>query len=221
MTDIDFEGIWTDEFLAEVEKRKEKSDIPPTEWRAGGRASKAWPNKEDSSWWLTNGPAMLEKWHTWWTEAQAEGFSVWRTATGLPAIELAVNADIGGVMLKGYIDAILQDPSGDLVLVDWKTSAMEPVAPIQLGTYRVAVQKTLGVDINLGVYYMAKKGDLGHVYDLSIYDEATVGPWLQRAKLMEQQRLFIPKPSSLCSACGVRPYCKVMGGEKADTVPNF
>lgn len=223
MTDIDFESIWTDAFLEEVEQRKEKSDYDPSEWRAGGRVSKAWPNKEDSTWWLSNGPHMLQQWADWWERSKGEGWTVWTTPTGVPAVELPVMAIIGSVPLRGYIDAILVDPDGDLCLMDWKTSAREPEAPVQLGAYRVAVQKTLNVEVNLGTYYLARKGDMGHVYDLSIYTEKLVGPWLQRAKAMQDQGLFIPKPSSLCSACGVRPFCAVMSDDPASLaqVPTF
>ena len=99
-----------------------------SEWRAGGRVSKAWPNKEDSTWWLSNGPGMLQQWADWWERSKADGWTVWTTPTGVPAIELPVMAVIGSVPLRGYIDAILVDPDGDLCLMDWKTSAMNAVS---------------------------------------------------------------------------------------------
>ena len=218
----DFEELFTEEFLAEIERRKEKTDIEPTEWRAGGRASKAWPNKEDSSWWLTSGPKMVADWYAWWQQAKAEGWALWYTPTGVPAVELAVNAVLGGKMFKGYIDAIMVDPDGDVVVIDWKTGR-EPVAPVQLGMYACAIEKTIGVRPSHGSHYMARKGDLGHVYDLSVYTEQVVGQWLSRAALIEAQGLYIPHPSSLCSACGVRDYCSVMSEnpEKVASVPNF
>lgn len=220
MTDIDFESVWTDAFLEEIEDRKQRSDYDPGEWRAGGRVSKAWPNKEDSTWWLSNGPGMLQQWADWWEKSKQEGWTVWTTPTGVPAIELPVMAVIGSVPLRGFIDAILVDPDGDLVLVDWKTGR-EPEAPMQLGIYSVAIQKTLGVDVGLGTYYMARRGDLSHVYDLSLYTEKLVGPWLLRSKAMQDQGLYIPKPSSLCSACSVREFCAVMGGERASEAADF
>ena len=71
-----------------------------------------------------------------------------------------------------------------------------------------------------------KVGDVGyvvnnHLYDLSIYTEKVVGPWATAAALMEKQGLYIPHPSNLCNACGVRAFCKVMGGERAGEAPDF
>lgn len=221
---VDTEKLFTDAFLAEVEDRKERTTYTPEEWTAGGRASKAWPNKEDASWWLTNGPVILDKWHQWWENLKAEGWSVWITPGGVPAIELEVKARIGSTLWRCFIDTVLVDPDGDLVIVDWKSGSMEPVAPIQLGTNALAMEKTLGVRPKYGAYFMAKRtADITHVYDLSIYDEATVGPWATAAALMEKQALYIPHPSNLCNACGVRDYCAVMSTnrEKLEEVPNF
>lgn len=219
---IDTEKLFTDAFLAEVEDRKERTTYTPEEWTAGGRASKAWPNKEDASWWLTQGPGMVTAWDKWWSDRKAEGWQVWIAPGGVPAIELEVKARIGGVMFRSFIDAIFIDGDGDLICVDWKAGAQEPVAPIQLGCYRVAVKKTLGVDIRYGGFFMAKKlGDIQNVYDLSIYTEEMIGPWLDRAAAMEKQGLYIPHPSNLCNACGVRDFCKVMGGERAEEAADF
>lgn len=218
----DYEGLFTDAFLAEVEDRKAGTTYPPEEWTAGGRASKAWPQKEDASFWLTTGPKILEKWALWWEDRKAEGWTIWEAPGGVPAIELEVKARIGSVLFRGYIDAIFIDPDGDLLACDWKAGSMEPVAPIQLGLYRVALQKTLGVDVRYGGFFMAKKAsDIPHIYDLSIYSEEMVTPWLERSARMEAEGLYIPHPSNLCGACAVRDFCKVMGGERAHEVPAF
>lgn len=223
VTDLDFDSLWTEGFIEEIEKRADATDTPPEDWRVGGRASKAWPNKEDHTWWMTNGPDMLRKWQAWWDQAKADGFTLWTTPSGVPAVELPVSVVLGGTMLKGYIDAVLVDPDGDLVCVDWKTGR-EPTYPGQLGFYKVAIEKTFkGVEVSYGAYYLARKGDLSHVYDLAIYDEHMVGDWLKKATAIQKQGLFIPNPSSLCGACGVRPYCRVMSNdpEKSASVPSF
>lgn len=218
----DYQGLFTDAFLAEVEDRKGNTTYPPEEWTAGGRASKAWPQKEDASFWLTTGPKILEKWADWWEDRKQEGWTIWTAPGGIPAIELEVKARIGSTLWRCFIDTVLVDPDGDLVIVDWKTGAMEPVAPIQLGTNALAMEKTLGVRPKYGSYFMAKRQyDLSHLYDLSVYTEDMVAPWATRAAEIEKQGLFIPHPSSLCNACGVRSFCKVMGGERAHEVPDF
>ena len=219
---LDIETMFTDAFLEEVEKRKQRDNpTDPTEWRAGGRKSAKWPNKEDASWWLTEGPKLLQAWCDWWRQAKADGFTVWQTPTGLPAVELGLNPIIAGVPFKCYIDAVLVDPDGDLLAVDWKTGR-EPVAPIQLGAYKVALEKTFpGIEVRYGAYYLARKGDLSAPYKLSIYTESLLGDWLGKAKDIETRGDFIPHPSTLCSACGVRSHCLVMGGERAHELPQF
>ena len=221
---IDYETLFTDAFVAEVKDRETQTTYPPEEWTAGGRASKAWPQKEDASWWLTNGPVILEKWAAWWEERKQEGWSVWTAPGNVPAIELEVKARIGATLWRCFIDVVLVDPDGDLVIVDWKSGAMEPVAPIQLGTNALAMEKTLGVRPQYGGFYMAKKKfDIDNLYDLSIYTEDMVAPWATRAAAMEKQGLFIPHPSNLCNACGVRDFCSVMSTDpdRLATVPSF
>lgn len=222
MTDIDTQGMFTDAFLEQIEERKAKTTYTPDEWTAGGRASKAWPNKEDSSWWLSQGPGMVDAWLDWWQALKDDGWYIWTAPGGAPGIELEVKARIGSVMWRCFIDAVLVDPDGDLVIVDWKTGSMEPVAPIQLGTNALAMEKTLGVRPKYGGFFMGKKRfDIDHLYDLSIYTEKVVAPWADRAARMEAEHLFIPHPSNLCNACGAKDFCLVMGGERADEVPDF
>jgi RecB family exonuclease len=218
----DYQQLFTDAFLEEVEERKAKTSFDPEEWTAGGRASKAWPNKEDPTWWLTNGPAILEKWAAWWEARKAEGWSIWTAPGNVPAVELEVKAHIGSTMWRCYIDTVLVDPDGDLVIVDWKFGSMEPPAPVQLGTNALAMEKTLGVRPKYGAFFMGKKHfDITHLYDLDIYTEEVVAPWADRAARMEREGMFIPHPSNLCGSCGVRSHCLVMGGELAHTIPQF
>jgi ATP-dependent helicase/DNAse subunit B len=68
------------------------------------------------------------------------------------AIEEKFTLEIEGVRLTGYIDAILYDPLGNLVLVDWKTRGKlldnsQVVLDGQLYLYVYAARKLLGLDI--------------------------------------------------------------------------
>ena len=164
---------------------------------------------------------MVDAWCSWWKQAKAEGFKVWQTPTGLPAIELGLNPIIGGQPFRCYIDAVFEDPDGDLICIDWKTGR-EPVAPMQLGFYKVALEKTFpGISVDYGAYYLARKGDLSAPYKLSVYTESLLGDWLRKASDIEKRGDFIPHPSTLCSACAVRSFCAVMGGKFADQIPNY
>ena len=51
----------TDAFVKAWDRNYKESDNG-MEWRAGGRATKAYPNKEDAQWWLDAGPKMIDYW---------------------------------------------------------------------------------------------------------------------------------------------------------------
>jgi len=218
----DSKTLFLNSFLESVKDAEQRTGFPAEEFRAGGRATKQFPNKEDANWWAEHGPGMVEDWEHWWDLRKSEGWTIWVTPNGDPAVELGLSVEIGGTFVRMYLDAIFVDQDGDLIVTDWKSGSMEPAAPIQLGLYRVALKKTFDVDVRYGGFWMAKKlRDFPRLYDLSIYTEDVVGRWLNRAAVMEKERIFIPHPSGLCNACGVREYCLVMGGAEAHTVPAF
>ena len=142
------------------------------EWRAGGRATKAYPNKEDASWWLEAGPKMVD----FWTQFRNDsGFTMWQTPDGQPAIETELNQEVGGVPIKAFLDRLMVAPTGELVIVDIKTSSKEPVSLTQLGIYAILVEKTFGVRPSLGSYFMARTGELTQPQSLDRYTEAQIG----------------------------------------------
>ncbi len=122
-------------------------------FRAGGRATKQYPNKEDASWWLDNGPKMVDFWIQF---RQDSGYQPYQLSGGEFAIETELNVEIGGVLMKGFLDRLMVSPAGELIVVDIKTSSKPPVTYTQLGTYAIMCEKTMGVRPVKGAYFMAR-----------------------------------------------------------------
>jgi CRISPR/Cas system-associated exonuclease Cas4 (RecB family) len=99
------------------------------------------------------------------------------------------------------------------VIVDLKSGSRTPDSTLQLGVYALALLEQYGMHVNLGAYYMSRKGDIAEVKSLAHYSQQVVGDWFTKARMMIEQQLFIPHVSSFCSACTVRPYCPAQGGD--------
>lgn len=183
------------------------ADYDPETWRVAGRATKANPNKEDPDWWRNEGPEMVRRYAKW--RYDNPQLVVWETPTGVPAIELEVNVRLeDGTMLRGFIDRIFQDfDRGDLLIVDHKSGSTIP-APIQLASYRLAIQQTFGFSPKWGAYYMARKGTLDTVHDLDRYPPEMVSRWFRDTKRKIELGFFTPHVSRDCTSfCGVRDFC--------------
>lgn len=201
-------------FLAEIDSDSTRSGVAPEEFRAGGRVSKAFPNKEDASWWQANGPEMVDAWISW--RKSLPNWQIWETPAHEPAIELELNGTIGETPVKAFLDRIFIDTNtGELSVVDLKTGSREPDNPLQLGFYKVLVQKCLGVEVNTGYYWMSRKGGLGQAHDLTRFNEHLIGSMLKQFEKAIESEVFIPHLTSMCGTCGVRRGCYAAGGEEA------
>lgn len=196
---------------------EERHELPRTRFRAAGRRSAAWPNKEDQDWWLTNGPLMVDRWASFVTTS---GMTVWVTPEGAPAVEVAFELDMPAVntRVKLAIDRILQDPGGELWIVDIKTGSTTPTYPEQVETYRVAAQRRWpGVDFPNGAFWDARNGGMGSTFWLTKDYE-----WAEykfgMVKRMRDQGLFIANPGQQCSWCQVKDYCYAQNGKMAGAV---
>ena len=184
---------------------KELANIPDgTELRAGGRATKAYPNKEDGSWWKEHGPKQVEAWAKW---REANPNLEILEVNGQPAIEIAVAADLDGVRLQGVIDRVFVDKqTGETMIVDLKTGTYPPASQLQLGFYRVALEQTAGINPQYGAYWMARQGVLSQVEELW-HSTAMITSWLKATKQLIDNNVFIPHITNMCKSCGVRDFC--------------
>ena len=196
----------------------EIAKAPNGPWRAGGRASKAYPNKEDKLWWLAEGPTMVHNYYNW--RQQNPNLDIWHTPEGVPAIELGVAVTLpGDVVLKSYIDRVFVDKAtGQTMIVDLKTG-IPPQAGLQLAVYRLALQEQFGEAPRYGAFWMARQGTLDKVYDLNTYPIPMVQRWMRDVKKAIDMQIFVPHVNMMCDYCGVKKFCYAHGS--TEYVPDF
>ncbi|MGA2037201.1 MAG: PD-(D/E)XK nuclease family protein, partial [Acidimicrobiales bacterium] len=135
-------------------------------------------------------------------------------------VELLLEAEVGGVTLRGIIDRLDVTPGGDLVVVDYKTGRVP--SQIQehqrLGGvhfYALLCEEVLGVRPAL-VRLMYLREPL--VIETAPSDQAlrglrqrTAAVWaaIERSCAAED---FRPKPGPLCDWCSFRALCPAFGG---------
>lgn len=182
-----------------------------TEFRTGGRPTKANPGGEDEAWWRENGEQQIRDYITWRENNPNLQLAVFN---GKPAVEVEVSTTINDtVTLRGFIDRVFEDTeTGTPLIVDLKTGRNTPGSALQLAFYRMALADTLGVDVPLGAYYMTRKASLGPIHELW-YPREVIADWLQTASVIIDNELFIPHITSLCGSCGVKDHCYAMNPE--------
>jgi len=211
------EKLFNDAFDKHIAERLEhQPEFPTSTWRASGRASKQWPNKEDEAWWRANGPAQVMSWVTWRTNN-----SQWELAPvgDSNGIEIAVKAELGGVVVRGYIDRLFHRGGVDLLCVDLKSGARVPDSTDQLGTYKRLLEETYDVTPSHGCYWMSRTGGTTEMVDLSVYTKERVDYTYAATRKMQTEGLFLPKQSNMCSGCSVRDACFAVGGKDSDLYP--
>jgi hypothetical protein len=198
----------TNELWAKAWK-KETEGLDLTTARRAGRATKENPNKEDGAWWDTNGSIWVDNYIKW--RKNNPNWKIWTTPQGVRAIELELNPVIAGVQVKMFIDRIFE-VDGKLVIVDLKTSARRPTSDLQLGFYKVGVEMMLGVEVNLGNYWMSRESGTGEMIDLSRYTVDMLEYFVDGFDKARKAGIFLPNLQS-CSFCGLKQHCQFTKGK--------
>lgn len=183
---------------------EETKGLDLTTARVAGRATKANPNKEDANWWNEMGPVWVNNYILW--RKNNPDWKIWTTPQGVKAIELELNPEIAGVPVKMFIDRIFE-VNGKLVIVDLKTSSRRPASDLQLGFYKVGVEKMLGVEVNLGNYWMSRESGTGEMIDLSRYTYDSLEYLVEGFDKARKSAIFLPNLQS-CSYCGLAAHCQ-------------
>src|SRR6185503_1430001 len=146
-------------------------NVPLKNWRAGGRTSTDYPNREDRTWWLDHGPEMVAKYVLAQEGRESE---ILRLADGQTlALELGFiwHPDLGELPpVKGFIDQVLYFPRTDAVLIrDYKSGSSVPVDPLQLQVYRLALEDVFGITAAKwwGDFWHMRKGVATKGWDLT------------------------------------------------------
>jgi len=188
-----------DQLLAE---QVEKSGKLLTEFKAAGRATKAYPNKEDYAWWVENGQDMVQRWVEW---RDGSGWDFFEPTPGVPAIELGMNVNLEGVNVKMFLDRVMINGDGELVILDLKTGSRTPSSDLQLGFYAMGMEKTFGIRPKWGTYWMARTGTTTELVDLDHYSTEMITEIVTKFKIAQTNGVFLPNYSH-CQMCNVVEY---------------
>ncbi|AXH66016.1 Cas4 exonuclease [Mycobacterium phage Pita2] len=131
---------------------------------------------------------------------------VWHTPDGAPGIELAIEFELDGIEIRGYIDAVLV-LDGEVLVVDWKTG-LKPGDDFQLAVYALALKQLYGVEITRGVYFMAKTGKPTYPYDLTDWTREKISARFHEMERKLEAGDFTPKPGASCARCDVALSCE-------------
>lgn len=165
--------------------------------------------------WRTMGLQFVQAYISW---RERSPWEIWTAPDGEPAIELDVSGRLPGceVEIKAYLDRVFWDPVlKKLVIVDLKTSKKPPKNADQFGTYKALLKAKYGVDADLGVPFMNRKGTLGTPYDLAEYTPEFVGDVFGEA--WEAIKAYMadgdfPADTSDCFLCDVKAACHAQNG---------
>lgn len=189
--------LWTKAWAEEAE------GIDLTNARVGGRATKEYPNKEDAVFWNKTGPKWVSDYITW--RENNPDWKIWRTPEGVPAIELGIKPEFAGVPVKMVIDRVFEY-HGNLIVVDLKTSQQTPASSLQLGFYKVGLEKVLGVEIKYGSYWMARQSGTTELIDLTGYTEDKLNYLADGFDRARKSGIFLPNANN-CNRCGLSEHC--------------
>lgn len=136
-------------------------------------------------------------------------------------VELLLEADLGGVLLRGIIDRLDVDDSGELVVVDYKTGRapsenhehgrLGPVHTYALLCERVLRRRPARVKL---LYLRDRVAIEARPSEQSARGTGirTSAVWTAICRACELDD-FRPHPSALCGSCGFRHLCPAVGGD--------
>ncbi len=137
-------------------------------------------------------------------------------------LEMMLEADVGGVTVRGIIDRLEEAPDGALVVTDYKTGRTPSVVQEQsrLGGvhfYAFLCQKVLGrIPDRIQLVYLGKDPQviIATPSEQSVRGvEKKVGAIWSAVERACEREDFRPKQSPLCNWCAFKSYCPVFGGD--------
>ena len=127
--------------------------------------------------------------------------------TGIPGIELAFDIVLDEVLVRGFIDAVIQHGE-DLIVRDTKTGN-KPGDEFQLATYAVGVNEVYGIQPTSLDYMMTKTGSVIGGYDISDWSKDRISSMFRELEDNIQAGRFPAKPSKAgCLFCDVSDSCE-------------
>lgn len=137
-------------------------------------------------------------------------------------LEMMLEAEVGGVTIRGIIDRLEEDEHGELVVTDYKTgrTPSERQEQSRLGGvhfYAYLCREVLGrLPSRIQLVYL---GDQPQVITARPTEQSARGVaarvaaiWSAVERACERED-FRPKPSALCNWCSFQAYCPAVGGD--------
>ena len=212
---MNLKEIWDHAFLSEIGAVEQRTGTNPVDWRVGGRASKANPDKENKVWWDENGLKMFENFVT---SFKNNKWKIWTTPDGKPGIELGFDLFFGDVRIKAFADLVFINEDGSLTVVDLKTGAYTPDSAMQLGVYASCIEMQYGIRPQHGAYYKARSAMLEPSPGLELWTIPVLTDLFAQFERGIQAEIFLPNLNMMCKSCGVQDYCYAFGGSLAHTI---
>lgn len=222
---FDVAGTFAIEFGFAIQGAVDKSGFPVDEWFWAGRTKPADAIEQ----WYQRGPDCVQAFIDWY---EASDYEIWIAPDGRPAIELELKVNFGGIEVIQYVDLILVNSLG-LLVIDTKSGstgydAMKRIrARQQPGFYACGVELAYGPEYRplYGAHFMArgfgpKNGPKRYLQDpvpLTGY-EHSVEFWANELRMMNEaaeRGLFTASVGEQCERCGVAPGCLAVGGQEA------
>ena len=136
-------------------------------------------------------------------------------------LELRVEAEVGGVTVRGIIDRLDRLPDGSFVVVDYKSGRSpseryEKAKLLGVDTYALLIERILGVrPVAVRLLYLGDGIAITCIpsEQSSRFVEVKVGAiWqsIQRANVADS---FKPQPGKLCDWCAFQAWCPSFGGD--------
>jgi len=138
-------------------------------------------------------------------------------------VELTLEAEVGGLFLRGIVDRLDVTPDGEFVVVDYKTGRVPSVLQEQqrLGGvqfYALLCEQVLGRrPSKVRLMYLREPV----IIEAAPSDQALRGTRLRTAAVWHaieracELEDFRPRPSALCNWCSFKEYCPAYGGDPA------
>lgn len=147
---------------------------------------------------------------TYMQYAEGAPWKVWRLPNDELATEVGFRLMLGDVELVGFVDAVIQWDNGAITPRDLK-SGKEPVSPLQLGVYGLALWKLFGIDCRFGDFFSGKTGHVSDPIPLDRYTEDYLTSIFTDVDRGINEKRFPPNPGDHCRICPVKGSCREMG----------
>lgn len=208
---IDIGSEWRKALDDLVARTVARTQTDTSNWAKAGRSTKDRPNGDDLDFWRKSGEQQLESYVKWLNETDW----VFADIDGEPMIEFKVQAEFGGVPVKGVIDGCMVTPDGELGCLDWKTGSRTPESSMQLGLYASSLEVMGYPRPSFGAYFMTRKGLLTDRVSLDQYSVHYFNELFGMFRQAVEMEIFIPDVSGHCRTCSVRDACYAVGGTDA------